>query len=68
MVAIALGVLIGTALYRGLRTGARGLQNFSVELPAAIREPDKGGFWRGILPGTKRSLWGTEEAEETDRT
>jgi uncharacterized membrane protein YjjP (DUF1212 family) len=61
VVAIALGVLIGTALYRGIRIGARGIQNFSVELPAAIREPEKRGFWGRLVPGTKRSFWGGPE-------
>lgn len=60
VVAIALGVLIGTALYRGIRAGARGIQNFTVELPAAIREPEKQGFWSRLLPGTKRSMWGSD--------
>jgi uncharacterized membrane protein YjjP (DUF1212 family) len=63
VVAIALGVLIGTALYRGLRAGARGIQNFSVELPAAMREPEKQGFWSRLLPGTRRSMWGTDAAD-----
>jgi uncharacterized membrane protein YjjP (DUF1212 family) len=60
VVAIALGVLIGTALYRGIRAGARGIQNFTVELPAAIREPEKQGFWSRLIPGTKRSMWGSD--------
>jgi uncharacterized membrane protein YjjP (DUF1212 family) len=64
VVAIALGVLIGTALYRGLRSGARGIQNFSVQVPGAIRDQDKGGFWRRIIPGTKHSLWGASETEQ----
>ncbi len=64
VVAIALGVLIGTALFRGLRSGARGIQNFSVQVPGAIRNPDKGGFWRRIIPGTKHSLWGESETEQ----
>ena len=54
---IALGVLIGTALYRAVVLGARGIQNFTVELPAALAEPQKTGLWRRLIPGTHDSLW-----------
>ncbi|HEY2645176.1 MAG TPA: threonine/serine exporter family protein [Galbitalea sp.] len=69
VLAIALGVLIGTALYRGARSGARGIQNFSVELPAAIRQPEKRGFWGRMVPGTRNSFWGAsnEEAENSSK-
>ncbi|PZQ87788.1 MAG: hypothetical protein DI534_13500 [Leifsonia xyli] len=54
---IALGVLIGTAVYRAVRSGARGIENFTVELPAALAEPDRGRLWRRLIPGTPDSLW-----------
>lgn len=54
---IALGVLIGIALYRAIDLGARGIENFTVELPVALAEPQKTGLWHRLIPGTRDSLW-----------
>lgn len=54
---IALGVLIGIALYRAIDLGARGIGNFTVELPAALASEKKKGLWRRLIPGTEGSLW-----------
>jgi uncharacterized membrane protein YjjB (DUF3815 family) len=54
---IAMGVLIGIALYRAIDLGARGIENFTVELPAALAEPEKTGLWHRLIPGTRGSLW-----------
>ena len=66
-IAIALGVLIGTATYRSFRAGARGIQNFSVELPAALNRSDRGHFWSRILPGTRQSFWTDKNAHADPR-
>ncbi len=58
---IALGVLIGIALYRAIDLGARGIENFTVELPAALAEPKKAGLWHRLIPGTRGSLWNPRE-------
>ena len=50
VMAIALGVLIGTALYRTVRSGATQLEHFHIEIPAP--EPDEAHpvpFWRRLL-------------------
>jgi len=54
---IALGVLMGIALYRAIDLGARGIENFTVEFPAALAEPKKTGLWHRFIPGTENSLW-----------
>ena len=63
---IALGVLIGIALYRAINQGARGIQNFTVELPAALAQPKKKGLWHRLIPGTQGSLW-TARSDESER-
>jgi len=54
---IALGVLIGIALYRAIDLGARGIENFTVELPVALAQPKRAGLWHRLIPGTEDSLW-----------
>ena len=54
---IAIGVLIGIALYRAVDRGARGIENFTVELPVALAQPERHGLWHRLIPGTRDSLW-----------
>ncbi|WP_168200407.1 threonine/serine ThrE exporter family protein [Protaetiibacter larvae] len=54
---IALGVLIGTALFSAVRSSARGIENFTVELPVALASPERSGLWHRLIPGTRESLW-----------
>ena len=61
---IALGVLIGIALYRAIDLGARGIENFTVELPAALAEPKRTGLWHRLIPGTRDSLWSPRDREK----
>lgn len=58
VMSIALGVLIGTALYRVVHHGAEEIAQFHVEVPAALTETEQPPFWARILPGTPRSFWG----------
>lgn len=62
---IALGVLIGIAVYRAIDMGARGIENFTVELPAALAEPKKTGLWHRLIPGTRGSLWQPRERSQS---
>ncbi|MET4160052.1 threonine/serine exporter family protein [Agromyces sp. PvR057] len=58
VMSIALGVLIGTALYRVVHHGAEEIAQFHVEVPAALTQNEEPPFWARILPGTPRSFWG----------
>ncbi|KQM80940.1 threonine/serine exporter ThrE family protein [Agromyces sp. Leaf222] len=67
VMSIALGVLIGTALYRVVHHGAEEIAQFHIEVPAALAEADEPSFWARILPGTPRSFWGRrKEARRAD--
>ncbi|WP_350348630.1 threonine/serine exporter family protein [Agromyces sp. G08B096] len=57
VMSIALGVLMGTALYRFVHHGAEELSNFHVDLPAALQETEEPPFWARLLPGTPRTFW-----------
>jgi hypothetical protein len=54
---IALGVLIGTALYRFVHRGAEEIAAFHIDVPAALAEEDEPPFWARMVPGTPRSIW-----------
>lgn len=58
VMSIALGVLIGTALYRAVHHGAREIAEFHIDVPAALAEAEAPPFWARLVPGTPRSLWG----------
>lgn len=58
IMSIALGVLIGTALYRVVHHGAEELAEFHIDVPAALAEEREPPFWARLVPGTPRSLWG----------
>lgn len=58
IMSIALGVLIGTALYRVVHHGAEELAEFHIDVPAALADEHEPPFWARLLPGTPRSLWG----------
>ncbi|MFF2495344.1 threonine/serine exporter ThrE family protein [Agromyces sp. NPDC058064] len=58
VMSIALGVLIGTALYRVVHHGAEELADFHIDVPAALTEEKEPPFWARLVPGTPRSLWG----------
>ncbi|WP_127794791.1 threonine/serine exporter ThrE family protein [Agromyces sp. LHK192] len=57
IMAIALGVLIGTALYRVVHRGAEELANFHIELPSADDEAAEPPFWARLVPGSRDSFW-----------
>ncbi|GAA1527211.1 uncharacterized membrane protein YjjP (DUF1212 family) [Agromyces terreus] len=63
VMSIALGVLIGTALYRVVHHGAEEIAQFHIDVPAALAEVDEPPFWARILPGTPRSFWGGRHRE-----
>lgn len=58
VMSIALGVLIGTALYRFAHHGAEEIAQFHIEVPAALTETETPPFWAQLVPGTPRSIWG----------
>lgn len=58
IMSIALGVLIGTALYRAVHHGAEEIAEFHVDLPAALTEEEEPPFWARLVPGTPQSFWG----------
>ena len=58
VMSIALGVLIGTALYRVVHHGAEEIAAFHIDVPAALAEEEEPPFWARIVPGTPRSIWG----------
>ncbi|SFR91076.1 Uncharacterized membrane protein YjjP, DUF1212 family [Agromyces sp. CF514] len=64
VMSIALGVLIGTALYRFVHHGAAEIAQFHIEVPSALTEAEEPPFWARILPGTPRSFWGRRRHEE----
>lgn len=57
ILAIALGVLVGTAIYRFARQGAHEIAEIRIELPApaVVARPNE---WARLLPGTPNSVWG----------
>ncbi|PWC05460.1 threonine/serine ThrE exporter family protein [Agromyces badenianii] len=57
IMSIALGVLIGTALYRVVHQGAEELADFHIEVPASLTEEEKPPFWARLVPGTPRTFW-----------
>lgn len=57
VMSIALGVLIGTALYRTVHRGAEELAEFHIDMPAALTEVKTPPFWAKLIPGTPRSFW-----------
>ncbi|GAA1828388.1 threonine/serine ThrE exporter family protein [Agromyces salentinus] len=64
VMSIALGVLIGTALYRFAHHGAEELAQFHIEVPAALVATEQPPFWARMLPGTPRSFWGGRRVPE----
>lgn len=59
VMSIALGVLIGTALYRFAHHGAEEIAQFHIEMPAAFTDTEAPPFWARLVPGTPRSFWGS---------
>jgi hypothetical protein len=57
IMSIALGVLIGTALYRGIRQGAEGIAEFHIEVPVEAADEKPAPFLARLLPGTSQSFW-----------
>jgi len=57
VMSIALGVLIGTALYRVVHHGAEEIAQFHVDMPAVLQDEDA-PLWTRLVPGTPRSFWG----------
>ncbi len=58
VMSIALGVLIGTALYRVVHRGADEIAAFHIEVPAALAQEEEPPFWARMVPGTPKSIWG----------
>lgn len=56
ILAIALGILLGTALYQFARQGAHELAGIHIDLPepAEVVQPR---HWSRLLPGTPNSVW-----------
>lgn len=69
VMSIALGVLIGTALYRVAHRGAQEIAAFHIELPALAEEDSPPG-WTRYLPGTPKSIWRRRRSDDarTGRT
>ncbi|WP_448811548.1 threonine/serine ThrE exporter family protein [Agromyces bauzanensis] len=68
VMSIALGVLIGTALYRVVHQGAEGLAEFHIDVPAGLTEEVEPPFWARLVPGTPRSIWRRRRAADGSRT
>ncbi|KQP00891.1 threonine/serine ThrE exporter family protein [Leifsonia sp. Leaf264] len=51
VISIALGVLIGTAVYRTVRFGAQEIGQFHIDLPAVVapQKPGTPGFWKRVF-------------------
>jgi len=58
VMSIALGVLIGVALYRVAHRGAEEIAQFHVDVPAALAETEAPPLWARLVPGTPGSFWG----------
>ncbi|MFF2272879.1 threonine/serine exporter ThrE family protein [Agromyces sp. NPDC058136] len=67
IMSIALGVLIGTALYRVVHHGAEELADFHIDVPAALAEEEAPPFWARLVPGTPRSIWGGRRPRPSGR-
>ena len=67
IMSIALGVLIGTALYRVVHQGAAEIADFHIDVPAALAEETTPPFWARLLPGTPRSFWGRHRGAPSSR-
>ncbi len=50
VMSIALGVLIGTALYRVVHHGAEEIVQFAVAVPTEVRDATRPGWWERMLP------------------
>ena len=59
VIAIALGVLIGTAVYRSIRYGAQELGNFHIDLPGVVAaaEARNAGLLEARVPTRAIELW-----------
>lgn len=64
VMSIALGVLIGTALFRFAHRGAEELANFHIDLPASAREAVRPSFWGGLV---RRLPWSRPRAQDAER-
>lgn len=67
IMSIALGVLIGTALYRVVHHGAEELADFHIEVPSALADEQRPPFWARLVPGTPRSFWGSRRTRPSAR-
>lgn len=54
VMSIALGVLIGTALYRVVHHGAEEIVQFAVAVPAAVTDAVQPRLWERLLPWRRR--------------
>lgn len=68
VMSIALGVLIGTALYRVVHRGAEEIAAFHIDVPAALAEEERPPFWARMVPGTPRSIWGARRRAPRETT
>ena len=66
VMSIALGVLIGTALYRVVHRGAEEIAAFHIDVPAALAEEQEPPFWARMVPGTPKSIWGSRRRESPE--
>lgn len=67
ILAIALGVLIGTAVYQFARQGAEEIAGIHIEVPTPT-DAAHPRAWRRLLPGSPNSLWGrSRDARRADR-
>ncbi|QEO14720.1 threonine/serine exporter family protein [Agromyces intestinalis] len=62
IMSIAIGVLVGTAVFRFARHGAEEVANFHVDVPA-LHESERPPLWARFVPGTPRSFWGRPHGE-----
>ena len=68
VMSIALGVLIGTALYRVAHRGAEEIAAFHIDVPAALAEEEEPPFWARMVPGTPKSIWGGRRRTPKEET
>jgi len=68
VMSIALGVLIGTALYRVVHRGAEEIAAFHIDVPAALAAKEQPPLWARMVPGTPRSIWGARRREPPETT
>lgn len=68
VMSIALGVLIGTALYRVVHRGAEEIAAFHIDVPAALAQEEEPPFWARMVPGTPKSIWSARRRKPPETT